>query len=142
MKKIIILSLLLLTACSSPQYHPTQILNSHVFDVLPNWYHDQLGLQLLGGNTYEDVPHKILLQQADAAFMQENLQACQIYLERAQRIEPRDAGIYVRLSYLYWLQQKPAQAIQTARRALSVVGADDLAKQEIKRLIQGIDQSL
>lgn len=142
MKKILIVSVLLLTACTAPQYHPTQILSSDVFNVLPNWYDDRLGLQLLGNNIYPDAPHKVLLQKADIAFMEQDMLASQTYLERAQRIETRDAGVYVRLSYLYWLQQKPAQALQTARRALSVVGADELAKEEIHRLIHAINQSL
>ena len=141
MKFVLVFIVVFLSACASPQYHPTATLSSEVFDELPNWYDDRLGLQLLGQNQYPSGPHGALLQQADLAFTQNNLQACQIYLERAQRIETRNAGICVRLSYLYWLQQKSSQALQTARRALSVVGNDDRAKGEINRLISAI-QSL
>ena len=141
MKYIVLLSVILLSACTSPQYHPTAILSSEVFDELPSWYDDRLGLQLQGNNQYPSGAHGALLQQADLEFAQNNLQNCQIYLERAQRIATRDAGIYVRLSYLYWLQEKSAQALQTARRALSVVGQDELAKQEIQRLITAIQKN-
>jgi hypothetical protein len=141
MKYILLLSVVLLSACSTPVYHPTAILSSEVFDELPNWYDDRLGLQLQGNNHYPSGAHGSLLQQADQAFSQNNLQNCQIYLERAQRIATRDAGIYVRLSYLYWLQEKSSQALQTARRALSVVGQDELAKQEIQRLIEAIQKN-
>lgn len=142
MKFSFLVLLIFLSACSAPQYQPGQALSDNVFAQLPNWYHDKVGLQLQGENLYPDSPHAILLQQADRAFMQSDLQACQIFLERAQRIETRDAGIYVRLSYLYWVQKKSTQALQTARRAYSVVGQDDSAKQEILRLIHAIQQNL
>jgi hypothetical protein len=141
MKYILLLSVVLLSACTTPVHYPADILSSEVFDELPNWYDDRLGLQLQGNNQYPSAPHGVLLQQADLAFAQNNLQNCQIYLERAQRIATRDASIYVRLSYLYWLQEKPTQALQTARRALSVVGQDELAKKEIQRLIASIKQN-
>lgn len=141
MKVLSILMIVLLTACSAPQYQSQDGILSDSMRYLPNWYHHNLGLQLLGQNEYSSGPQAVLLKQADSAFFQEDLQACQIYLERAQRIAPRDASIYVRLSYLYWLQEKNPQAVQTARRALSVVGDDQMARQEVERLLIEIQKN-
>jgi tetratricopeptide (TPR) repeat protein len=141
MKVVTILMIVLLAACSAPQYQSQNGILDDSMRYLPNWYHHKLGLQLLGENAYSDGPQSALLKKADVAFFQDDLQSCQIFLERAQRIAPRDASIYVRLSYLYWLQDKNAQAVQTARRALSVVGNDQMARQEVERLLLEIQKN-
>lgn len=130
-----------LAGCSAPQYQSQEGIVSESMRFLPNWYHHKLGLQLLGENQYSSAPQSALLRKADVAFFQDDFQSCQILLERAQRIAPRDASIYVRLSYLYWLQDQNTLAIQTARRALAVVGADTLAKEEVQRLILEIQKN-
>ena len=106
---------------------------------LPSWYHQNVGFQLMGSNHYSGSGALVhLLQDADLAFTQMELQKCQIFLERAQRIASRDSGVYVRLSYLFWVQGKSSQAEQMARRALAVMQGDGEGKKEIKRLLVAI----
>lgn len=142
-QSLLVLAVLLLSACAkSPYYAQQQVYSSSQFNQLPNWYHDELGFQLAGNNAYPEQPALAsLLKQADTAFMQLDLDACQIFLERAQRISSRDASVYVRLSYLYWLQKNKPLATQTARRALAVVGNDEQSRIEIQRLIVAINQN-
>ena len=132
-----------LGACSQfPQQSPF-VLSNHSLIQLPNWYHDSVGLQLLGGNQYpENRALAKLLNNADQAFMQDNLTASLAYLERAQRIATREPGLYVRLSYLFWVQQKNEQAIQMARRALALMKSTDDARAEVKRLLEAIKQNM
>lgn len=109
---------------------------------LPNWYHESVGYHLPGEQIYPDQPALAkLLMEADKAFMKDDLDACQILLERAQRIGTRETSVYVRLSYLYWVQQKNRQAEQMARRALAVLGADAIQKQEVSRLLTAIQSN-
>ena len=136
------LLLLLLGGCATPNYQYNQTFSSSQFSQMTNWYHDKLGFQLAGENAYPDLAAlAALLKQADRAFMNQDFAACQILLERAQRISSRDAGVYVRLSYLYWLQDQQQQALQTARRALAVVGQDAQSRTEIQRLMIAIQQN-
>lgn len=137
----ILIFLSVLAGCSAPQYQSQDGIVSESMRFLPNWYHHKLGLQLLGDNQYSTAPQAALLRKADVAFFEDDLQSCQIFLERAQRIAPRDASIYVRLSYLYWLQEQSPLAVQTARRALAVVGSDQLAREEVQRLITEIQKN-
>lgn len=107
--------------------------------VLPNWYHESVGYHLDGGQIYPDHPPLAkLLKDADKAFMRDDLATCQTLLERAQRIGTRETSVYVRLSYLYWVQKKNTLAEQMARRALAVLGADTAQKQEVSRLLAAI----
>jgi len=132
---------MVLAACSQmPQQSYEAQVGEH-FQYFPNWYHHNVGHQLYGHNEYVSTAQGALIRQADTAFFEDNWQACQIFLERAQRIAPRDPAIYVRLSYLYWVQMEKPLAIQTARRALSVVGSDAMAKDEILRLLAVIEQN-
>ncbi|GAA6134132.1 hypothetical protein NBRC116188_09210 [Oceaniserpentilla sp. 4NH20-0058] len=141
MKLIVIALLVALSGCSTNQYQSidqSQIEN-HALAQLPNWYHDKLGLQLHGGNKYpQNGALKTLLQQADLEFIRGNFQACQILLERAQRISTREASVYVRLSYLFWLEGNIRGAEQMARRALALVVSDQITSEEVKRLLQAI----
>jgi len=108
-------------------------------ELFPNWYHDSVGYQIKGGQRYPDQPALAkLLMDADKAFLRDDLVACQTLLERAQRIGTRETSVYVRLSYLYWVQQKTAQAEQMARRALAVLGTDVQQKQAVGALLQAI----
>lgn len=133
---------ILLVGCASPNYQYNQTFSSSQFSQMPNWYNDKLGYQLSGENVYPDLAAlAALLKQADRAFMNQDFSACQILLERAQRISSRDAGVYIRLSYLYWLQGQQQQALQTARRALAVVGQDPQSRTEIQRLMVAIQQN-
>lgn len=110
--------------------------------VLPNWYHESVGYHLDGGQIYPDHPPLAkLLKDADKAFMRDDLAACQTLLERAQRIGTRETSVYVRLSYLYWVQKKNKLAEQMARRALAVLGADTAQKQEVSRLLSAIQSN-
>lgn len=132
----------LLTACSTAPYQSIDQIEASSSDVLaqlPNWYHQNLGLQLNGGNDYpEQTALASLLKQADLEFIRGNFQACQILLERAQRISTREPSVYVRLSYLFWLENNTRSAEQMARRALALVASDVDASHEVKRLLYAI----
>lgn len=141
MKLIVIALLVALSACSTHQYQSIDQaqIESHGLAKLPNWYHDKLGLQLHGGNEYpQNGALKTLLQQADLEFVRGDFQACQILLERAQRISTREASVYVRLSYLFWLEDNMQGAEQMARRALALVVGDKMTSEEVKRLLYAI----
>jgi hypothetical protein len=143
LQSFILLSVVaLLGGCSMQPYQSVDQIqaSSSGFSLLPNWYHPDLGLQLLGDNQYsEQVAFASLLQKADRAFLLNDLQACQILLERAQRISSRDPGVYVRLSYLSWLDDNLNGAEQMARRALALVMSDQAARNEVKRLLNAIN---
>lgn len=110
-------------------------------NTLPDWYHDSVDFQVDGGHEYPDQPALAkLLRDADLAFIQNRLNDCLTLLERAQRISTRESAVYVRLSYLYWVQQKQSQAEQMARRALAVLGKDSAQKQEVQRLLAAIQK--
>ena len=109
---------------------------------LPNWYHPNVGYHMPGKQIYPDYPPLAkLLKEADKAFMKDNLASCQTLLERAQRIGTRETSVYVRLSYLYWVQNKTRLAEQMARRALAVLGADAIQKREVGRLLTAIQSN-
>lgn len=141
MKFLTVLLIVLLSACSTQTYHPQDQaqLDSEFLSGLPNWYHDKLGLQLNGDNQYpQGGALSTLLQQADIEFVRGDFQACQILLERAQRIATRAPSVYVRLSYLFWLEGNIQGAEQMARRALALVVRDEPASEEVKRLLYAI----
>jgi hypothetical protein len=139
---LLVVFIALLAACSTTPYQSAdqiQASHSEVLAQLPNWYHQNLGLQLNGGNEYpEQQALASLLQLADLEFMRSNFQACQILLERAQRISTREPSVYVRLSYLFWLENNTRSAEQMARRALALVVRDEEASAEVKRLLLAI----
>ncbi|WP_396588540.1 tetratricopeptide repeat protein [Bermanella sp. R86510] len=130
-----------LSACSTAPKQLQDESQSTVVTQLPSWYSQELGYQVYGGNEYTQTPSALanLLRKADIAFIKQDYDRCQILLERAQRINSQDASVYVRLSYLAWMQNDPQLAIQMARRALVFVGDDQAAQQEIKRLIRTIE---
>jgi len=133
---------LVLNACAPATFKSESAKSATSLSLLPNWYHENVGYQLMGGNDYpSNNALANLLMEADSAFMQADLQRCQIFLERAQRIASRDAGVYVRLSYVFWVLNKTAQAEQMALRALAVMADDPQAKLEIERLLAGIQGS-
>ena len=134
--------LLVLSACAPATFKSDISRSESSLSLLPNWYHEKVGYQLMGGNNYpSNNALSNLLKQADSAFMQLDLQRSQIFLERAQRIASRDAGVYVRLSFLFWVLNKTEQAEQMALRALAVMSDDEPAKLEVKRLLAGIHSS-
>ncbi|MFT6260954.1 MAG: hypothetical protein ACJA0E_001017 [Bermanella sp.] len=143
LKLVIVVSVFsLLSACSVQRHQSVdqiQANKSSGFSMLPSWYHPDLGLQLLGDNEYpEQTALASLLQKADRAFLLNELQSCQILLERAQRISTRDPGVYVRLSYLSWLDGNLNKAEQMARRAFALVASDQYANIEVRRLLTAI----
>ncbi|MGK0443815.1 MAG: hypothetical protein ACJA1U_000743 [Bermanella sp.] len=139
---LLVVFIALLTACSTAPYQSIDQIEASSSDVLaqlPNWYHQNLGLQLNGGNAYPaQTALASLLKQADLEFIRGNFQACQILLERAQRISTREPSVYVRLSYLFWLENNTRSAEQMARRALALVVRDAQASEEVKRLLLAI----
>jgi hypothetical protein len=139
---MVVLASSFLSACSIQPYQSVDQIEASKgsgFSMLPNWYHPNLGLQLLGDNKYpEQTALASLLQKADRAFLLNELQSCQILLERAQRISTRDPGVYVRLSYLSWLDGNMNKAEQMARRAFALVASDQYANKEVRRLLMAI----
>jgi len=141
MKFVVVVLVAFLSACSFQPYQSMDHMqqSSESLALLPNWYHERLGLQLNGGNEYPELQAlATLLQQADLEFIRGNFQACQILLERAQRISTREPSVYVRLSYLFWLNDNVDSAEQMARRALALVVRDEQATEEVKRLLYTI----
>ena len=132
--------LIIMSGCSHQPFSSLDNAESHASgNTLPNWYHSTVGFQVEGGQDYPDQPALArLLMDADTAFMNDDLDRCQILLERAQRIATRESGVYVRLSYLYWVQNKPALAEQMSRRALAVLGNHAEQRQEVERLLYAI----
>ncbi len=134
------------SGCAPATYQPgvmgSAMLSESSLALLPNWYHEKVGYQLLGENQYpRNGTLAKLLKDADSAFMSQNLQGCQILLARAQRINSADAGVYVRMSYVFWVQDQMAQAEQMALRALAVMTDDAQAKAEVQRLLLAIQNS-
>lgn len=141
MKLLVVVFSTLLAACSSQQFQSMDEMqsSSEALILLPNWYHQNLGFQINGGNEYpEQQALATLLQQADLEFIRGNFQTCQILLERAQRISTREPSVYVRLSYLFWLDDNAQGAEQMARRALALVVRDEAASAEVKRLLNAV----
>jgi len=133
----------ILGGCAGQVVKDNSMTDDTSLDMLPSWYHQNVGYQLMGDNQYSGNGALVhLLQDADLAFTQRELQKCQILLERAQRISSRDSGVYVRLSYLFWVQGKSSQAEQMARRALAVMQGDSDGREEIRRLLAAIQKSL
>jgi hypothetical protein len=134
--------LLQLSACAPVAMIQDSSRSESSLSLLPNWYHEKVGYQLLGDNNYpSNNTLANLLKEADREFMNLNLQRSQIFLERAQRIASRDAGVYVRFSYLYWVLDKSDQAEQMALRALAVMTNNAQAKAEVQRLLMSIRNS-
>ncbi len=139
---VVFFLILTLAGCAGQIVKDNSIAMDASLVMLPNWYHENVGFQVMGDNQYSGSGALVhLLQDADLAFTQLELQKCQIILERAQRIASRDSGVYVRLSYLFWVQGKSPQAEQMARRALAVMQGDGEGKNEIKRLLAAIQNS-
>ena len=135
--------ILTLAGCAGQIVKDNSITMDTSLAMMPAWYHENVGFQLMGDNQYSGSGALVhLLQDADLAFAQLELQKCQIFLERAQRISSRDSGVYVRLSYLFWVQGKSSQAEQMARRALAVMQGDSDGREEIRRLLAAIQKSL
>jgi len=134
--------MLTLAGCAGQIVKDNSITVDTSLAMLPSWYHENVGFQLMGDNQYSGSGALVhLLQDADLSFNQMELQKCQIFLERAQRIASRESGVYVRLSYLFWVQGKSPQAEQMARRALAVMQGDGEGKTEIRRLLAAIQNN-
>ncbi len=134
------------SGCAPATFKPGVMGNAMVSEstlaLLPNWYHEKVGYQLMGENQYPNNGTLAkLLKDTDSAFMSQDLQSCQILLARAQRINSRDAGVYVRLSYVFWVLGQMTQAEQMAVRALAVMSDDVQAKAEVQRLLLAIQNS-
>lgn len=105
---------------------------------LPAWQVPGFAVQINGGNQYPQTGALAkLLADADSAFLQRRYADCRSYLERAQRIAPRDVSVYVRLSYLSLLLSQKEQARQLALRALALSGSDEQVRSEVNKLIVG-----
>ncbi|MEH6345869.1 MAG: hypothetical protein V7785_12340 [Bermanella sp.] len=139
---VVLFLMFALAGCAEQFVKDNSITTDSSLAIIPSWYHQNVGFQLMGANQYSGSGALVhLLQDADLAFTQLELQKCQIFLERAQRIASRDSSVYVRLSYLFWVQGKPPQAEQMARRALAVMPSDGEGKKEIQRLLAAIQNN-
>lgn len=109
---------------------------SELFASLPAWQVPGFAVQINGSNTYpQQGALAKLLADADSAFLQRRYADCRSYLERAQRIAPREVSVYVRLSYLALLFSQKSQAQQLALRALALSGSDEQVRSEVNKLI-------
>ena len=67
---------------------------------------------------------KILLAQADTALKQQGPAQAIVLLERAIRIDPREALLWIRLSQAHLEQGHTSAASQHARKAIALAGSD------------------
>ena len=67
---------------------------------------------------------KILLPQADTALTQQAPAQAIVLLERAIRIDPREALLWIRLSKAHLAQGHSTVASQHARKAIALAGSD------------------
>ncbi|MDA8703552.1 tetratricopeptide repeat protein [Pseudomonadales bacterium] len=67
---------------------------------------------------------KILLAQADTALAQQAPAQAIVLLERAIRIDPREALLWIRLSRAHLAQGHTQAASQHARKAIALAGSD------------------
>ena len=111
-------------------------ITSELFASLPAWQVPGFAVQINGGNQYpQQGALAKLLADADSAFLQRRYADCRSYLERAQRIAPREVSVYVRLSYLALLFSQKSQAQQLALRALALSGSDEQVRGEVNKLL-------
>lgn len=69
---------------------------------------------------------KILLAQADNALKENAPNQAIVLLERAIRIDPREALLWIRLSRAHLAQGQSATASQHARKAIALAGSDNV----------------
>jgi len=65
-----------------------------------------------------------MLRQADMAAASEEWSKAENYLERALRVEPRSAVVWQRLAEMKLAQDRPHQAIQFSRKAITLAKGD------------------
>lgn len=69
---------------------------------------------------------RLLLAQADKAVESQKSEQAIILLERAIRIDPREALLWIELSRAHLMQGHTTAAAQHARKAIALSGSDDL----------------
>lgn len=79
-----------------------------------------------------------LLASVQAAVAAGDLERGAAISERALRISPRDAQLWYQLALIRYRQNRPDEAANTARRALSLAGADNELQRQINALLQQI----
>ena len=77
----------------------------------------------------------ILLEEVDTAVAQGELERAAALVERALRIEPRDAFLWYRLASIRAQQGRASEAAGFARRALSFSTSDPALTQQINALL-------
>jgi len=67
---------------------------------------------------------QILLARADTAIAEQQTDTAIVLLERAIRIEPREALLWIKLSRAHLIQGDDVTAFQHARKAIALAGSD------------------
>jgi len=80
-------------------------------------------------------PVSTLLASVDAAIAAGQLEQAAALCERALRISPRDGHLWYRLASIRYQQQRYADAVGFAQRALSFAGADRALTQDSNQLL-------
>lgn len=81
-------------------------------------------------------PASTLLASVQAAITAGDLERGAALSERALRISPRDAQLWYQLAIIRYRQNRFDEATNTARRALSFVGTDEILRRQINLLLQ------
>jgi predicted Zn-dependent protease len=90
--------------------------------------------------TYEDPALRELIAQVDAAQSRGDSAAARATLERAVKIKPREAGLWLRLADLSYTGGDFEQALVTAQRARDLAGADAGTRARADDLIRRAQQ--
>lgn len=90
--------------------------------------------------TYEDPALRELIAQVDAAQSRGDSAAARATLERAVKIKPREAGLWLRLADLSYASGDFEQALVTAQRARDLAGADAGTRARADDLIRRAQQ--
>ncbi|MES2606790.1 MAG: tetratricopeptide repeat protein [Pseudomonadota bacterium] len=83
-------------------------------------------------------PTSTLLASVQAAITAGDLERGAALSERALRISPRDAQLWYQLAIIRQRQNRLDEATNTARRALSFVGTDEILRRQINLLLEQV----
>lgn len=125
---ILVLFGVLLNACSTRPEKPVQTWSSESGEVRPAPETSKAVVALLG--------------KANRASQQGELNTAESYLDRALRIEPRNANLWLYMAKLRLHQQRPQQAIQFARKSLALDKSDKALRVDCWRVIAHAQQQL
>ncbi len=96
---------------------------------------DEPSLPPVGREAPAATPTSTLLTSVDVAIAAGQLEQAAALCERALRISPRDGQIWYRLASIRFQQQRYADAVGFAQRALSFAGSDSALTRDSNQLL-------